>query len=388
MSRLFPPSAAVCLAAAALIAAAGCNQPTSSYNAPDPQPPELLQPPPADTQIGAEFIVHPEYRLQLHDVLEIIYHVKHRPTQEGYRLKIEDVVSVEFPFQPQLNQVRKLQSDGNIRLLLVGDVPALDRTTTEIETDLRGRYARYMKDPELTVTVEKSNIKIEELKKAITTAPRGQSRLMPVKPDGTVDLPFIGTAQAYGKTVAELRADLNRMYAENNLQEIEVTVQVNHVAPQKVFVFGEVGSPRQIETVGPITLLQAIAAAGGFTTRAQLDKVLLVRRRGVPVPEGVLVDCQSLLTAQRATPQGTVPDFRQFRHDIWMQDYDVVFVPTHGLAKFDDWVDQVFTKGIRAILPYSFNMGLSFSYELRNAPSTFKNKTNGGPPNINVNVAP
>ncbi len=375
----------------------GCCSPE-----PGPPPPDhqaLFQQPEHAMAVPAKQIILPTYRLNVGDQLEIIYHVKHTITPEGYRLKIEDAINIRFPFQPQYDQDVIVGSDGMVRLLLVGGVEVFPRksdgtqeeeagmTAEQLERELRRRYGEHLKSPELTVTIKKANIKIAELKRAITTAPRGQSRLMPVNPDGTVDLPYIGSIMAFGKTIAELRLDINKAYAEADLEQIDVTVQMNRWAPQKVFVFGEVTSPGMITTPTPISLIQAIAAAGGPTPRADQRKVLFIRRKGVPVPQGALVDMHHLMNAKKGSENGLLPDFSQLRHDIWTQDMDVVYVPKSGLAEFDDWVDQVFTKGIRSILPYSFSTSLNFGYELHNEPATIKNH-GGGAPNVNVGVGP
>lgn len=372
----------------------GCSQPKK---APPPDYSHLMQPAEHAMSIPSKQIVLPSYRLNTGDRLEIIYHVKHRVTEKGYELKMEDAIDVTFPFHPQYNQSVTVGSDGTIRLLLVGQIHVLgkegnqrmDLTAGQLEDKLRELYAKYLKNPELTVTVRKANIKIDELKKAITTAPRGQSRLIPVSPDGTIDLPYIGSILAFGKTIPELRSDINQLYLENEFEEIDVTVQMHTWAPQKVFVYGEVANPGLISTDSPVSLIQALAACGGMTPRAQEDKVLLIRRKGLPIPQGTLVDVSQLLTAMQPSSGGEMPDFTQFRHDIWMQDMDIVYVPKTGLAVFDDWVDQVFTKGVRAILPYSFSTGINFGYELRDAPSSTTVKTrSGGPPNINIGVGP
>ena len=57
------------------------------------------------------------------------------------------------------------------------------KTAPAVQVELQEVYAKHLRDPVLTVTFQKSNIQIAELKKAITTAPRGQSRLVPIKPD-------------------------------------------------------------------------------------------------------------------------------------------------------------------------------------------------------------
>jgi len=338
---------------------------------------------PAPATRPAEPVVMPDYRLRIGDKLEIIYHVRHEINPEGYRLKIEDVVSVEFPFQPKLSQVRTVQSDGKIHLLLVGPVEVYGQTVEQVQQLLTNLYKKYLRDPVLTVNFSKSNIQIAELKKAITTAPRGQSRLVPIKPDGKIDLPYIGSIVAYGKTVEELTLEVNLAYAEAGIPEMHVTVQINQVAPLKFYVFGEVRRPGVIVTDTPMTLSQAIAAVGGTTPRAEDHRVLLVRRWGLALPEGMIVDFHEMY--EEATSDE--PDIALLRGDPWLADADIVYVPSNTLADFNDWVDMVFTKGVRSILPYSFSVGLNFGYDLRSAPTTVRTKAVGGP-NLNVQVLP
>jgi hypothetical protein len=47
----------------------------------------------------------------------------------------------------------------------------------------------------------------------------------------------------------------------------------------------------------------------------------------------------------------------------------------------------VFTNGIRAVLPYSGNVGLNFGYQIHNAETAIKNK-NFGPPSITSTIGP
>ena len=324
----------------------------------------------------------PDYRLNVGDMLEIIFHVKHLAESE-YRFHTEDIIKIQFPYHPKFNQTVTIQADGKIRLLLVGEVDCFRKKLTkdgkvvrigksvgELESELREKYGKYFKDPDLTITFKAANVKIEELKRAITTAPRGQSRLMPVKPDGNITLPYIKDIRAYGKTINELHDDLDEAYAQAGIPEIEVTVQILSVAPRKIFVMGEVFSPGVLKVDNMITLTQALAMAGGLTPRADRQKVLVIRRKGLPVPEGVIVDVEKMLTSTISYHGHKIPDPKVWNKDFWLDDYDLVYVPRSDLAKSNDWINQVFTKGIYSVLPFSTSIGLGFSYEIHNAPNT------------------
>ena len=379
--------------AAALIACwavwgAGCSR--TNHRIPDAfpaEPPELYQPFIGGTAMPGHMFEYPPYQLTIGDVIEVIYHVKNIPTPGGYRMKIEDVIKVQFPFQKTFDQEVSVGGDGKIRCLLIGELRAMGYTAGELEEQLKRAYARYIRDPELTVTTKAANVKIEELKKAITTAPRGQSRLVPIKTDGTIDLPYIGEVMVAGKTVNEAKRILDALYVDNDLEEVEVTVQLLDFAPRRVFVMGEVLEPGVVDMRSPLTLFQAVITAGGPNPRADRSRVLVVRRRGLPIPEAVVVDMDAMLAAYRPGPYGTLPDGSMFRYDLHLSDGDIVYVPPTSLARTTDWIDQVFTKGIRAVLPYSANVGLGFSYEMRSAPVSVKSRTTG-PPNINAQLGP
>ena len=333
-----------------------------------PQDPEVSPynsfTPPAD--IPEHRMVRRDYRLNPGDKLEIIYHIKAEvdPTKP-YRLKVEDIVDINFPFNPELDQQQTVHSDGHISMLLVGRVLAIKKTAEELTADLQKLYGQYLKNPAISVTFQESNVKIKHLKTAITTAPRGQSRLVPIKPDGKISLPFIGDIMAAGKTTEELHADLNRAYVEAGIDEIEVTVNVETVYPQQIYVYGEVRMPGLMPLDRQSTLTQAVGAAGGILPTGARNKVILVRRKNLPVPEGAVLDFDAIMEAEKKIKingkEQNIVDFSLLRYDIFLEDGDLIFVPRSDLAKNNDWIDQVFNRGLRGIVPYD----LSFSYEIK-----------------------
>lgn len=303
-------------------------------------------------------IVRRDYRLREGDSLEVIYHIRHFRTQE-YRIKIQDVLEVRFPFNPELDQTERVQSEGTLRLHLIGEVMVFDRTIGDVQKELEQRYSAYLKNPQLTVSFKESNVGIAELKEAIKTAPRGQSRLVPIAPDGTIALPFVPSIQAAGRTLAELHAALNKAYAEARLPELEVTVNLQQAAPMLVYVLGEVRIPGTLYNrtgvvstpSNELTLLGAIAQAGGhIPMRAELSMVMLVRRRHLPQPQVAIVNCFQLLENRRKTRDGTVvAGADNMRYDIWLEDGDVIYVPTTEIARRADYIDYVWNRSIRNV---------------------------------------
>jgi polysaccharide export outer membrane protein len=304
------------------------------------------------------------------DQVEIIYHIQSTKLEENYRIKIRDILDVTFPFHSELTQPgMEVQSDGTIQLQLIGSVPVYDKTIREVEKDLRQAYSKYLKDPHLTITFKESKRDLRDLQLSISTAPRGYSRLVPVAPDGTMGLPLIGVVLAGGRTVDELRAVVNKAYHGLGMHELETTVNLERISPTRIYVMGELNRPGLVlnssgsgQGIDQITLLQAIAQAGGYIPqRADLSKVLVVRHKDQPTPQVAVVNLHKMLLAQAEKETPYQPNSEAFRYDIWLQDGDVVYVPTTKLAKRADYIEYVWTRGIYAVVPISYSMSASYS---------------------------
>ncbi len=162
-----------------------------------------------------------------------------------------------------------------------------------------------------------------------------------VRPDGRISLQLVKEVPAAGLTPEQLTQDLLERY-KKHLAEPEVTVIVNSFSGHKVFVGGEVGQPGVRELIGPITAFQAITASGGLKDTAR-TKEIVVYRRGPDqnTPMAIPLNIENALKGL---------DFSQ---DIYLQPYDIVFVPRSSVANFNVWVDQYLRKGI-LVLPSEF----------------------------------
>jgi polysaccharide export outer membrane protein len=346
------------------VLAVGCEPPPGQEAEPPQIPREMMQEHWAPQETPVAHIVRRGYRIREGDVLEVIYHVRHIENVD-YRIKIQDVIEVRFPFNPQLHQIEQVQSDGALYLDLIGRVPVFRRTIKEVKAELLRRYSQFIKDPAITVSFKESNVKIAELKKAITTSPRGQSRLVPVTPDGTVSVPFLVSIRAAGKTIEQLHRDLNEGYMSIGLTELEVTVNLQTVAPYALYVLGEVKAPGRLSTTQEITLLSALAQAGSYKpTRAELSKVLLVRRRHLPCPSVAIINVYQLLeNYKRIQDKVMVADMGKYKHDLWLEDGDIIYVPTTDIAKRADYIEYVWTRGIRAVGGFTSNYTINDSVD-------------------------
>jgi polysaccharide export outer membrane protein len=120
------------------------------------------------------------------------------------------------------------------------------------------------------------------------------SRTLPVRPDGFISLPMVGEVRAEGRTPNEL-ADELRAALKPYVQEPRVTVIVREVNSSRVFITGEVAHPGAYPLRGRVSILQAIALAGGFTDFADRDGIVVLRRSSpqenyIPVSYSDLVE--------------------------------------------------------------------------------------------------
>ena len=108
------------------------------------------------------------------------------------------------------------------------------------------------------------------------------SQSLQIRPDGKITLPLVGDLPAAGRTSIELRDAITtalRPYNESpNLADM-VTVIVVETVPATIYVMGEVNNPGPQALTGQITVLQALATAGGFKDFAK-TKDIRVQRKG------------------------------------------------------------------------------------------------------------
>jgi polysaccharide export outer membrane protein len=102
------------------------------------------------------------------------------------------------------------------------------------------------------------------------------SRVVPVRPDGKVSMPLLHDVQAAGLTTMQLREKISQALAAF-MPYPEIAVAVTEVHSFRVSVLGEVQKPGVMELRGRITILEAIAMAGGFRDFASPSKITVVR---------------------------------------------------------------------------------------------------------------
>lgn len=104
-----------------------------------------------------------------------------------------------------------------------------------------------------------------------------------VRPDGKISLPLLNDVHAAGLTPEQLRQQVTEA-AGKYVEEPTVSVIVKAVNSRKVFITGQVGKPGPYPLMGPTTVLQLIASAGGVLEYADTKNIRIMRsENGKPV---------------------------------------------------------------------------------------------------------
>lgn len=98
-----------------------------------------------------------------------------------------------------------------------------------------------------------------------------------IRPDGKITVPLVGDVAAAGKTAMQLRDAISAGLKEY-IQQPVVTVIVAETAPQVVYVMGEVTKPGPLVINGRLTVMQALATAGGFTDFANRKDIRVLHK--------------------------------------------------------------------------------------------------------------
>lgn len=98
-----------------------------------------------------------------------------------------------------------------------------------------------------------------------------------VGPDGHIQFPYAGNLRIAGLQVEEVHDLLTNRLREEYLRNPQVAIHVKDWNSRRLSVLGEVNKPGPVAFFTGMTLVDAIAAAGGFTKTAAANSVTLRR---------------------------------------------------------------------------------------------------------------
>ena len=148
---------------------------------------------------------------------------------------------------------------------------------------------------------------------AVWKEPDLTSNAVLVRPDGSFSFPLVGQVDARGKSVQELQ-NLITERLRKYIADPVVTVSVQEVKGNKVYVIGQVTKPGEFVVNPSVNVMQALSMAGGATAFASLNNIIILRRSA---------------SGQVALPfhYGDVVHGKDLQQNVELQAGDIVVVP-------------------------------------------------------------
>jgi polysaccharide export outer membrane protein len=140
------------------------------------------------------------------------------------------------------------------------------------------------------------------------------SRVLPVRPDGKISLPLIGELQAGGQTPLQLQETITQRL-KDYLEHPQVTVIVQDTKSQSFNVVGEVQRPGSFTFGHPVSVLDAVALAGGFRDFAKSKKMYVLRTAADGSHQRLPVNYNDVVKGRNSS------------ENIVLQSHDTVVVP-------------------------------------------------------------
>src|SRR5262245_25286029 len=273
-----------------------------------------------------------------------------------YLLGPGDTLDVRVFAQPDLNSVVEVDGDGNISSLpfLEEPIKAMCRTDKQVQKDIATAYAKYIKNPQVSVRIMERKSRLPATITGAVRSPMQVTMMRKVRlhelitraggttdrASGTVTILRQGppmcvdpgevenssaNQDAYGRAIYKLAEMRTGKEAADPYIWPGDLVTVNE--GDQVFVIGQVMAPRELVLRDQLTLHRAILLSGGVQPQAKTSEVHVYRLKdGKPSPE-------TLTYNYDAIKKGKAPD-------VVLQPNDVVEVGRTGGIKgfFNDMV--------------------------------------------------
>jgi polysaccharide export outer membrane protein len=140
------------------------------------------------------------------------------------------------------------------------------------------------------------------------------SRLVTVLPDGKISFPLIGELTAGDRTVAELKKEIETKISRY-VPDSPLTVEVRQINSLHVYVLGRVNAPGRFVLTSNVTVLQALAIAGGPNAFANKSQIRILRQEGGKTTRSAAFDYDEVTAGKR------------LEMNVLLERGDVIYVP-------------------------------------------------------------
>jgi polysaccharide biosynthesis/export protein len=273
---------------------------------------------------------------------------------QDYVLQRGDDVDIKAYNIPEIDLSAHIRPDGKITVLLLNDIVAAGLTPAQLTATLTEGYSQHFRNPRIAVIVRglsSENVYVggEVLKPGEISIRNNLTALQAVVDAGglkentgaeatiTVMRTVPGAATQYFTLSAQDVVD--RKQPDIPLRSGDVVYVAKTFI--QVYVGGEVTRPGLVPLSGQMTLMGAIAQAGGLTIKAQAKSLVLIRKNDTGAPVVSTIATNAVFAGKA---------------DMVLKPYDIVYVPKSKIANIDQIIDQY----IRQVIPFNVSGGFTY----------------------------
>jgi polysaccharide export outer membrane protein len=127
--------------------------------------------------------------------------------------------------------------------------------------------------------------------------------------EGAITMPLLGSVKVVSNSLAQATVIVRDLLAKDYLVDPQVTLNVTEFAKRRFTVLGQVQRPNTYDMPADdsVSLLQAIATAGGYTRIANPRKITVQRRVGTE-SQVIRLDTEAMAQDKQAKPFEILPD--------------------------------------------------------------------------------
>jgi protein involved in polysaccharide export with SLBB domain len=146
-----------------------------------------------------------------------------------------------------------------------------------------------------------------------------------VNPDGYISLRNAAGIHVEGESVPQIKMDIKKAYA-TVLRNPEVSITLKQFQNPYFLALGQVNHPGKYDLRGATTVAEAVAMAGGFTSKGKRNDIILFRRVSDNWASATKVNLKHMLTS------------KNLAEDLQMHPGDMIFVPQNRLSKIKPFI--------------------------------------------------
>jgi polysaccharide export outer membrane protein len=161
-------------------------------------------------------------------------------------------------------------------LVCIIPVQAATGQVADLETGDKNNEGRFVKTGIEETYASEYILGAGDVLEITTWKDESLSKVIPILPDGKIHFPLIGQVDAGGRTVSELRQEIEQRISVY-VPDPYVGVSVQQINSMLIYVIGKVNHPGRFVLNSKINVLQVLSMAGGLNSFADGKKIRIIR---------------------------------------------------------------------------------------------------------------